>query len=91
MNHKLLLQQTIIVVPSLSNVHVVYGCPCTKQPAAPMAVTNIEANNEQDHQHLVAVVQFPTHLFPMPFVTIRYTTPIDCPKYLREGGLHRAT
>ena len=32
------------------------------------------ANNKQDHQHLVAVVQFPTHLFPMPFVTIRHTT-----------------
>ena len=50
-----------------SRPHIAGDQPAS-QPSAAVA------NNKQDHQHLVAVVQFPTHLFPMPFVTIRHTT-----------------
>ena len=42
---------------------------------SPSEVPITNKQHKQDHQHLVAVVQFPTHLFPMPFVAIRYTTP----------------
>ena len=53
---------------------------------SPSEVPITNKQHKQDHQHLVAVVQFPTHLFPMPFVTIRYTTPDLLSKILEVEG-----